>query len=264
LHDLFHDESPHDDLPAYVLDALDADAQSRFEAHLAACDACRAELTAHRQTVELLPYGLTPQQPSVGARSLLLARARAEANGPTPAASANAPTPRSVQPTPIADAPSRPARQRRFTLASLAAAAALAVVVAIGVMVAAWGITGPHPSPATALLARLPGGQVLPLAGTGVPSASARLFVVNDGQRAELVVENLPPLAPGRVYQLWFAEPGQPVRTGGTFLVNQAGTAATPVTIPLPLERASAVAVTEEPAPGSPGPTGPHLLDWAS
>jgi anti-sigma-K factor RskA len=136
------------------------------------------------------------------------------------------------------------------------------LTIAAGLAVGAWTVTGPHASPDVEILARLPGGRVLALHGTGVPSASARLLVVEGGRRAELKVDALPPLPPGRVYQLWFAEPGQTPRTGGAFTVDPAGDAVVQVTIPTPLDRVQAVAVTQEPAPGLVSPTGVHLLDW--
>jgi anti-sigma-K factor RskA len=153
-------------------------------------------------------------------------------------------------------------RTRRIRLAPLGWAAALLFVVAAGLSVGAWSATGPHASLAYEIQARLPGGQILPLEGTGAPAAAGRLFVVEGGRSAELAVDRLPPLREGRVYQLWFAEPGEPIRTGGAFRVDPRGDAVARVTIPAPLERMRAVAVTEEPAPGSSEPTGPHLLDW--
>jgi anti-sigma-K factor RskA len=236
-------ETPHDPLGAYVLGALDDGERQAFELHLATCATCRDALAAYEGTTGLLAYGLPPQQPPAGARDRLLARARSEA---------------SVAP------PVEIARRRgtRFRLASLGWAAALLFVIAVGLFVGAWNATGPHPSFEVAVLARLPGGRILPLHGTGVPTASAQLYVVESGRRAELTVSELPPLPQGQVYQLWFAEPDQPVRTGGVFEVGAGGDAAVPVTIPTPLERVRAVAVTREPAPGSVGPTGAHLLDW--
>lgn len=139
---------------------------------------------------------------------------------------------------------------------------ALLFVVASGLFVYAWSATGPHASFEIQVLARLPGGQLLTLRGTGVPSSSARLFVAENGRRAELAVNSLPPLAPGRVYQLWFDEPGQPSRTGGAFGVDQRGDAVVRVVIPTPLERVRAVGITQEPAPGLSSPTGVRMLDW--
>ena len=299
--DRFHDDhasaawTPHDDLPAYALDVLAPAEREAFEVHLAGCGACASELAAQRRLGDLLPYGLPTQQPPAGARERLLARARAEADNPPPMPASEPPrrpTPisaqdsRSPQPAvrdgiaPTAQPPRRTAlepipstripparlpeqpRRRRIRLASLGWAAALLFVLSSGLFVGAWSATGPHASPVVELQARLPGGQILPLVGTGVPTAKARLFVVGGGQQAELAVDRLPPLPPGRIYQLWFAEPGQPIKTGGTFSVDASGDAVARVTIPAPLERMRAVAVTEEPAPGSPGPTGEHLLDW--
>jgi anti-sigma-K factor RskA len=279
-------QTPHDALAAYALAALSVDEQELFEQHLADCTACQVELAALQRTAELLPYGLAPESPPAGARERLLARAR-DVVGEAPTVyvprswvgaqtvsqvpPAEAPT---VAPVPLVErdagarlpAPpvgrAQPRRRGRFRLAVIGWAAAMLVTLAAGLLAGAWSVTGPHASPDMEVLARLPGGRVLALRGTGVPSASARLFVVESGRRAELAVDALPPLPPGRVYQLWFAEPGQTPRTGGAFTVGPSGDAVVQVTIPTPLERVQAVAVTQEPAPGLVSPTGAHLLDW--
>jgi anti-sigma-K factor RskA len=155
-----------------------------------------------------------------------------------------------------------PRRGLRIKLESIGWAAALLFVITSGLFVYAWSASGPHASPEVEMLARLPGGQLVKLAGTGAPTASARLYVVEGGRRAELTVDALPPLPRGRVYQLWFTEPGQPTRTGGAFGVDPRGDAVVQVAIPTPIERVRAVAVTQEPAPGSPAPTGVNLLNW--
>jgi anti-sigma-K factor RskA len=262
LHDQFHDEPLHDWLEAYVLGALDPDDRARFEEHLPDCDLCRADLAAHIRMVDLLTYSLPPERPPAAARERLLTRIHAERDEP-------APQPRAVpNETPAAvlgAVPStavRPAKSTRVRLSSLLWATVLAVVLGVGALVGGWGATGPHASPEVEVLARLPGGRLLSLVGTGAPASSARLFVVSSGSRAELVVDALPPLPVGRTYQLWFAEPGQPIRTGGVFNVNSQGDGLTRVMVPVPLERVTAVSVTQEPAPGSPGPTGIHVLDW--
>ena len=282
-------QTPHDPLGAYALGALDVGEQRLFELHLFVCAACRAELPAYQRTAGLLPYALPPAQPPAGARSRLLARARADASESLTvfapiAGDDEAPT--MVQPAPVpgeavtvveaapvrepgADGPAtvavrraEPRRGVRITLASIGWAAALLFVVASGLFVWVWGATGPHASLEVEVLARLPGGQLLPLTGTGAPTASGRLYVVENGRRAELAVDALPPLNRGRVYQLWFTEPGQPARTGGAFGVDPRGDAVVQVAIPTPLERVRAIDVTQEPAPGSPAPTGLNLLSW--
>ena len=224
-----------------------------------------------------------------GLRERLLARARGEIDGPptpqeVPPAAPPEPEPRptptaapvqppvqldeplppprlALEPIPSTRVPQRP-RQQRIRLASLGWAAALLFVLASGLFVGAWSATGPHASPTVELQARLPGGRVLRLAGTGVPTAKARLFVVEGGRRAELAVDRLPPPPAGRVYQVWFAEPGEPVKTGGAFTVDARGDAVARVTIPAPLERVRRISVTEEAAPGSANPSGTELLLW--
>lgn len=295
-------QTPHDALAAYALGVLDVGEQRLFELHLFVCMACRSELAAYQRTASLLPYTLAPEQPPTGARERLLSRARGEASesltvsmpivaadeAPTVigAAPPTSEAPTAVQPAaaheeatsvgeavvvPVeregaqATAPvthAQPRRGVRIKLASVGWAAALLLVIAAGLVGFVWSATGPHVSPEVQILARLPGGQLLSLRGSAVPSASARLFVAENGRRAELDVDALPPLAPGRVYQLWFDEPGQPSRTGGAFGVDQRGDAVVRVVVPTPLERVRAVGITQEPAPGLASPTGVRLLDW--
>jgi RNA polymerase sigma-70 factor, ECF subfamily len=166
------------------------------------------------------------------------------------------------RPQPRRAAPEAP-RKRGVKLASIGWGAALLFVVASGLSVAAWSATGPHLSPDLNVLSRLPGGRIVVLRGTGTPTASARLHSVDSGRRAELSVDGLPPLPGGRVYQVWLTEPGQPARTAGSFLVNRRGDAVIPVSLGGPVERLQAIAVTQEPAPGTTAPTGLRMLEGA-
>ena len=269
IRDQFHDEPLHDWLEAYVLGALDQDERDQFEDHLPDCDLCRADLAAHIRMVDLLTYSLPPQSPPPEARERVLARIHAEIDGPPrpqPAAASPAVPPAESLAAVLGPAPAAPVRAasrqpRRIKLSSLLAAASLVVLLGIGALVGLWGMTGPHASLEVEVMARLPGGRILPLFGTGAPTASGRLYVVN-GTRAELVVEGLPPQPQGRAYQVWFAEPGQPMRTGGVFVVNSQGAGVSRPTIPAPLERIAAIAVTLEPVAGSAAPTSIPLLDW--
>ncbi len=239
----------HEDLAAYAVDALDAAERAAVAAHLETCAECAGLLAEYRRVVELLPHGLAPEAPPPRARDAILARA-----------GGGGALTESPRPTPMRDR--RPEGWLRRVLRPLAVAAAIVVLLAGAAL---WsGQPGPVPNPAvgTRVLAALPGGRVIPLVGTGQPGAAARLYVPTAGRGAELAVAGLPPLAQDRVYQLWFARPGHPTVTGGAFRVGPDGQAVTPVAIPVPLGEASAIAVTEEPAPASPGPTSEHLLDW--
>jgi len=49
--------------------------------------------------------------------------------------------------------------------------------------------------------------------------------------------------------------------TGGTFRVDSRGRAWATIAVPISLDDARVIAVTEEPAPGSVAPTGNYLLE---
>jgi hypothetical protein len=55
--------------------------------------------------------------------------------------------------------------------------------------------------------------------------------------------------------------PGAPTVTGGTFRVDSRGRAWATITVPISLDEARVIAVTDEPAPGSMAPTGSYLLE---
>ena len=74
----------------------------------------------------------------------------------------------------------------------------------------------------------------------------AQLIDKGDGGHATLVVENLDPPGPGRVYQVWLQHEGQaPAPTNALFGTSNDGTAS--VDVPGSLEHVDAVLVTEEP-----------------
>lgn len=105
-----------------------------------------------------------------------------------------------------------------------------------------------------------PSASVQTLAGTDLqPDARARVFVDPKTGRALLFAYELPILSKDEVYQLWAIRGDQP-ESLGTFTAADEG----PARVELPsLERvtgADALAVTIEPAPGQPAPTGPMVL----
>lgn len=105
-----------------------------------------------------------------------------------------------------------------------------------------------------------PEGKVLNLAGTDEqPAASARVFVNPSTGRVLLFVYDLPVLAPGAIYQLWAIRGATPT-AAGTFSTGPGGTARVELKSGAILERADALAVTIEPAPGGPAPTGKMVL----
>ena len=73
-----------------------------------------------------------------------------------------------------------------------------------------------HPGPVEQL-ARLPDGRIVALIGTGTPSASARLFVAEDGRRGELAIAGLPALPPGASISSGSRGPAESPISGGVF-----------------------------------------------
>jgi anti-sigma-K factor RskA len=80
-------------------------------------------------------------------------------------------------------------------------------------------------------------------------------------QGEALLVARLPPLQPGRVYQLWLIQgQNQPV-SGGVFTVDQQGQGLMSVPPTQQVSAADTFAVTDEPGPlGSPKATTPILI----
>jgi anti-sigma factor RsiW len=71
-------EDLHERTAAYALDALDADERSAYEAHLAECDRCRADLHDLGETVGALALGAVGPAPPDALRERILVAAREE------------------------------------------------------------------------------------------------------------------------------------------------------------------------------------------
>jgi hypothetical protein len=105
-----------------------------------------------------------------------------------------------------------------------------------------------------------PGAHSVDLVGTPAASlARGKLFFDPDASMAAMVVTDLPSPPPGQVYQLWLIRNGQRTN-GGIFRVGSAGKGYLLVKAPQNLGSYRAVGVTNEPAGGSPGPTGTKVL----
>ena len=222
-------------LAAYALGALEADESARMESLLARDTERACMLEEFRVTLDALPLVLEPIEPPPELRERVLARVRAERR-----------------------APHFP-RRAKFLLA-----AAAALVIAVG----AWNVVlwrkleRARENGARDAFASIAEGRVVLLAGTGAPGAQGRIVVAPDGQTGKLVVAGLSPLARDRVYQLWFVRKGATAPdSGGTFTVDERGHAILDVRPTAAVDDLVAIAVTEEPAPGLPAPTGKHLLD---
>ena len=222
----------------YALGALAPDERERFEAHLADCAACRAEVRALRDVAVLLADAAPAATPPPGLRDRVLREARQ----------------------------ARPIRRARGPLVPWLAAAAC-IVIALGLgygylreraasrqtsaaLAAARDSIAARDSLVATLLS--PDIGTAALAATGQAPA-ARLYWSPSRRRVVMAVFRLSPAPAGRTYQLWAIAQGKPVSLG---VFNTAAdgrvTAAMAVPPGLTFELS---AVTEEPAGGSPQPT---------
>lgn len=226
-----------DDVGAYLLAALDDDEARAFERHTSTCELCRRELERLRVSVEALPRSVEPVTPPIELRRSLMRAVRAEAQG---ADAALSPRRTAAERLGLGALFVRPLRQA----VTLAAALVLIVGIAAGL-----GIT--H-------LTQSNGSQVLSASVDRAlaPRAHASLEEFRGGG-AVLRVRGLQPPPAGRVYELW-TKRGRAVVPTAIFSTDRRGDGVAAVA--RSLAGARAVLVTQEPAGGSPAPTGAQLI----
>jgi hypothetical protein len=252
-------EELKDLLPLHSLELLDERERSAVRDHLqSGCPRCAAELAAVRETLDLLPLALAPEEPSPMVRTRLLA-----AVGKRQLASAR-PTPRiwlraaaAIAGVGVATAllaGTAVARRYRSELVELQGELQRQAEELAALREQA------RQSRESILLVSSPAVTVLDLAGQG-PGAgsSARIFWDRGRERWRLYAANLAPAAAGKTYQLWLITPTAKL-SAGTFEPAADGEASGRVQVPPDAGPILAAAVTDEPAGGSPQPTGTILL----
>jgi anti-sigma-K factor RskA len=234
--------------------ALDDQERVRFEAHLAAgCERCEEELRQCVDAATILPRALpnVPVPPSL--RSQVMARVALEKQ---PSLAVRPPVASSM------------GRRLRPWVGGVVAAGLVGVLV--------WGIHDTRSTVGrqqasierlqqelaqqqalTALISNTDTG-VVGLRGTGAAERADGWVVWSPARkRGYLVVHNLPPLSPGKQYQLWVTSGQQPT-SAGVFDVDAIGHAA--LVIAGAAERPDLFTVTVEPAGGAPSPGGPVVM----
>lgn len=231
---------------AYPLGALSPDERAGFEAHLADCVACRAEVQAFSEVAASLALGAPAATPAPALRDRVLSEAR--------------------RVLPIG-------RRRTVAWPWLAAAAALVLALVLGY--GYWGAradrvalrdlvdstrarldaTQTQLDSTSQLIATLLDSTVATadLVATGKPP-SMRLYWNRTRNVVVIAAFDLPPAPAGRTYQLWAIRKGEAPVSLGTFNPPPNGGAVVTVRMPAGL-RPDLSAVTEEPAGGSPQPT---------
>jgi anti-sigma factor RsiW len=216
----------HDLTAAYALDALDPHEVEEYEAHLATCERCRAELAQFAPTTAALAYAVTPKDPPAELRDRILAAARAD------------------RPNVV---PLRPRAARAGTRA-LVAVAAVAACAAVGLGI--WNVS---------LHNRLDHAQQQALRSLPLSGATGSA-IVGPGGHASLVVAHLQAAPSGKTYEAWVMR-GTSAAPAGLF---RGGSQTTVVPLSRRVPPGSRVGVTLEPAGGSAQPTGTPLITSAT
>ena len=211
-------------LAAYAANGLEEAEICAVANHLAECRRHDVELTAMRADFERLAASVQPVEPPSRLRDSLLTAFDEAVAAP--------------QPAPIRAASTRP--KSIFSTSGFAYAIA-AAMLALAVGVGAWG------------LSRDDGSEDVIVAQSSSGDASMQVTYVPD-QKVAVMEVDLPPLPAGRVYQAWRIDGGTPVSLG--LVETNTGS----VAMVGDLEGASAVALSVEPAGGSPAPTTNPIL----
>ncbi|MEO6446202.1 MAG: anti-sigma factor [Gemmatimonadaceae bacterium] len=247
-----------DDLVAYALGALDAEARRTVEARLGASPEVARDVHEFEEVAALLAYAAPAVAVPAGLRERILADARAV----RPIGTARAA---------VAKDTAAAGRPWRTVVPWLAAAASLlgmlyvnnqlgtereARQVADQTASSLRGEVASLDSVVSTLLA--PDVLTVALSATGQPP-TARLFWNARQRRVVFAAYQLPPAARGRTYQLWGIAEGTAPVSLGTFNTKENGEVRATFSVPEGVDIAVG-AVTEEPEGGSPQPTSTPFL----
>ena len=248
----------HLDMGALALGALPDEEALEAEQHVATCDSCTAELAGFRETVVLLG-SVAAEAPPASLRRSVMAAIRTTPQlpplvVPSPVITSTepahaAPSQDEAPSTPPSNVvPLRPWYRRPQ---ALIAAAVAALVIGGGTVVAVnqLGGTGQEvaQTPEQCVAQATDKQQLVPDTGSGTATYAASCNAVT------LDVTGLPDLPSDQTYQLW-ALAGQTPRSLG--LLDQASQGESQLVTKTTNPGESVVAITAEPAAGSPAPTG--------
>ncbi|MEZ4503488.1 MAG: anti-sigma factor [Dehalococcoidia bacterium] len=210
-------------LPAFALDAVDAEERAAIEAHLATCD--RHAEVAELQSVGLGLAELAPErEPSAALEARLLAAIDADQTTEAP-------------PTPA----------RRQSIASLGWPAIAAVLAILAVALGAWNLMLQRGADASELVYVQRDGEAWMRVETDLGSSQVSLVLGGLERRPETEAFQLWAIRDGRWLDIGTCNTNPEGRWRGEFAFE--------------LERSDLVALTIEPTGGSPRPTGPRVFE---
>jgi anti-sigma-K factor RskA len=242
-------------LPFYALDALTEEEREQVEAYLATHPEARTQLEEMSRAVSVLPRGVPPVDPEPRTKSALLARVAADQRARSSVKS---------QPSQRVNRFQSLFRPLGFAVAILA----LIWILLLNLQVVGLNrqVTALHDALAAQsdslnqIIQKLPQGTpsdtiTVSLKGTDVePQAQGQLIANPTSQSAVLVVTGLPPLEPGKTYQVWLIG-GAPV-SAGLLTVDANGQGVLIITSEEAIGSFNSLGISVEPEGGSPQPTG--------
>jgi anti-sigma-K factor RskA len=199
-------------LGAFALGVVDAEEAATVRAHLATCAECQAEIAELWLAVDSLPGMIEPMEPPPALRDRIAAAIMAEAASPAPApptfsasrAPELAPTIAPVLPVPE---PVRKPASFWSRATPWAAAAAILLLLSAGLLV--WNLR------LREQIATAPVVETIALAPTdAAPDARGEVTYLPQDELFMLDVQDLPPLEPDQVYEVWLIGAEGPVPAG--------------------------------------------------
>jgi Anti-sigma-K factor rskA len=242
---------------AVAVDALDEDEARQVEAHAAACARCAVALQEFREAACVLGAAVGQVEPPPALRTRILHAARQEQPATVPR-------------------PPRLARLRRVSPAWIGVAAAVVLsafslfrVVMLQNQVAnlesaLTAQSGRYDRVASVLASeQLAVRSLQPVAQT--VNSRGMVYLDSSSGTGMLMCRNLPPIAPGHAYQIWFVRGNERV-SGGMLWPDGFGNGYTLIDVPSDLQSFDSIGLTDEPGNGGRGsewPTTPRVIGTA-
>ncbi|CAL9322510.1 MULTISPECIES: anti-sigma factor [Streptomyces] len=262
---LFRREDLHSLAAPYALDALEPPERVRFEKHLKGCDRCAAEVRALSEDAVRLAWSAATPAPAA-LRDRVMAAVRTTPQDPAPQDTARAPArARATQLPPHVWGTQPPPRQRErrriplfvpFATATAAAALVVASLFAVQANRTQDELTAERDrSREIAHVLAAPDAR----ASSGRDGRGRTIGVIASATEGSAVVTlgGYGDPSGGRVHQLWLMRPGAQPRSLGLFEGD------TPLVATGLGTSATSLAVTVEPAGGSPQPTTQPIVQLA-
>ncbi len=233
-------------LTAYALGAIEPDEIARISALLDEQPELRATLAELRATADMLPYGLPQASPPDDLRQRVLDHAIGRSSA-------------------VAASPPRQGASRMrgwmLALSGIAAVAVLAAAIGWAQLFQARQQLAQSQAELKQTQAQVADAAVLLATLTG-DGSSASILRTHAGET--VLIAQLPPLQPGRVYQLWRIQGSNSPASAGLFHVGSQGYTTAALPADQQPQAGETVAVTNEPDGGSPGPTSKPLIAGTS